>query len=397
MKKTDLMAPVGDFSMLEEACKAGADSVFFGINEFSMRVGKKNFKISDLDKIRDVCNSYPRKPKMYLTLNTIIYDNEMKKLEDVIDKVKGKIDSIICWDLAVIDVCKKKNVPFIISTQSSIANETAAKFYRELGTKRVVLARELDINQIKRITKIEGLEVEVFVHGAMCVSVSGRCFTSQFLFNKSANRGECAQPCRRSYLIKEKEGLYDLEVYNDKVMSAKDMCTLPFIKELKEAGVTAFKIEGRNRDARYVSNVVKAYRRAIDEDLDAEEVISLMKDLEEVFNRGFSNGFYFGRPLPTDFSTVENSASSIYKDFIGKATHFYPKINVVLVELKKDLKVGDRIVFIHDDMGVEEITLEEMEKEKKNIESAKKGDVIGIKVPKRINKGAEVYKLNKNF
>ena len=196
--KYELLAPVGDFPMLVAAINAGANAVYFGLKEFSMRQSSKNFTLDDLNKINNICGDDVKK---YLTLNTIIFDNELAKLEETIKAVKGKIDAIICWDLSVIQLCKKHKIPFHISTQASISNVKAAKFYKKLGAKRVILARELNLNQIKKISKI--IPVECFCHGAMCVAVSGRCFTSQFLFGKSANRGQCIHPCRRSYIVKD--------------------------------------------------------------------------------------------------------------------------------------------------------------------------------------------------
>ncbi len=391
----ELMAPAGDFSTLTAACKAGADAVYFGIKDFSMRSGKRNFKISELGKIRKVCDSYPRKPRMYLTLNTIIYDGEIEKLENILKKVKGKVDAVICSDIAVADFCRKHKIPFFVSTQVSVSNKKAAEFYKKMGAKRIVLARELNIKQIKEIKKVKNLEVEVFVHGAMCVSISGRCFTSQFLFDKSANRGECLHPCRRSYTIKDKERGYELDLYNNTVMSAKDLCTLPFTERLKKTGVDAFKIEGRNRDARYVDCTVSVYREAIDEKLTNERVITLMKKLEEVFHRNFSSGFYLGKPLPTDFADTENSSSSVQKEFIGKVNHFYPKVGVFLFRTVKSLKIGDKIVFIGKNTGAEVVEVKEMEINNKRIKKANKGEEVGVRIPFKVTKNTEVYKLKK--
>ena len=189
-KKCELLAPAGNFAMLVSAINAGADAVYFGLREFSMRANAQNFAVKDLTKIKEICKQ--KKIKKYLTINTIIYDNEIPKIEKIIKQIKNKIDAIICWDLSVINLCKKYKIPFHISTQASVANSESAKFYKSLGAERIVLARELSLNQIKKISKI--IDVECFAHGAMCVSESGRCFTSQFLFNKSANRGQCLHP-----------------------------------------------------------------------------------------------------------------------------------------------------------------------------------------------------------
>ena len=232
MKKYELLAPVGNFPMLITAVNAGADAVYFGLEKYNLRANSKGFSIKDLDRIEKICKL--KKVKRYLTLNTIVYDDEIKEIEEVIKKVKGKVDAIICWDLAVIQLCKKYKVAFFISTQASVANSKSAKFYKKLGAKRIVLARELNLKQIKEISKV--IDVECFVHGAMCVAVSGRCLISQFLFNKSANRGECIQPCRRSYVVKCSEQSSNIEcpsvVIRDKQegYKLKVLCTLPFIE-----------------------------------------------------------------------------------------------------------------------------------------------------------------------
>jgi U32 family peptidase len=399
MKKDgfELMAPAGSFASLRAACEAGADSVYLGLSSFSMRSGKRNFKVSDLIKARKICDSYPRKPKIYVTLNTIVYDSEIKKLESLIKKIKNRIDAVICWDISVIELCRKHKVPFFISTQASIANKESAKFYQKLGAQRVVLARELSLSQIKEISEIKGLEIEIFIHGAMCVSVSGRCFTSQFLFNKSANRGQCFHPCRRSYTIKEDKYGHELKLINNRVMSAKDLCVLPFIEKLKKLKIKSFKIEGRNRDPRYVSSVVSVYRKALDQTLTEKEIVESMKKLDSVYNRGFSSGFYLGQPLTSDFSEIENSAAKVYKDFLGKIVHLYPKAGTAVIKLADNLKKGETIIVIDEKIGVKEIKVDRIEKENKKMISAKKGQEVAIKFPFQVFKGSEVYKLKKSY
>jgi U32 family peptidase len=393
--KFELMAPAGSFPALVAACKAGADAVYFGVNVFSMRAGKRNFKISDLDKIKKICHSYPEKKKMYLTLNTIVYDSEMKKLEKLIKKIKNKVDAVICWDFSVINFCRKYKIPFFISTQASVSNKQSALFYKNLGAQRIVLARELNLKQIKEITLIKNLEIEVFIHGAMCVSVSGRCFTSQFLFNKSANRGECFHPCRRSYIVRDDKYNHELKIENNRIMSAKDVCCLPFIEELKKLGIKSFKIEGRNRDPRYVDTVVKVYRKALNNKLNQKRIKVLMKKLDQVYHRGFSSGFYLGKPLKTDFSQVENSASKYYRSFLGKIVHLYPKAETAEISLVDSLKKNDEIIVVDDKIGVEKIKISRMEINNKETEEAKKGDKVAVKFPFKVFKGSEVYKIKK--
>jgi len=388
--KYELLAPAGDFPMLVTAVKAGADSVYFGLKEFSMRQNARNFTIKDLDKIERICK--PRKIKRYLTLNVIIYDNEIKKIDKILKKIKDKIDAIICWDLSVIQLCKKHKIPFHISTQASVSNIESAEFYKDLGAERVVLARELNLKQIKKISK--KIDLETFIHGAMCVSISGRCFTSQFLFNKSANRGECIHPCRRSYIIKDKQEGYELEVNNDKVMSAKDLCTLPFIEKLKKAGIKTFKIEGRNRDPRYVDTVVKIYRKALDKRLTKAEIKESLEELKKVYNRSFSSGFYLGLPTPDDFAKIEHSASTEKKHFVGKITHYFPKIQVATIKLVSELKVGDDLVIIGKTTGLEKAKVERLEIKNKSVKKAKKLQEVGLRLP-LVRKNDEVYKIIK--
>ena len=388
--KYELLAPAGNFLMLVTAVKAGADAVYFGLQKFGMRAAAKNFTIQDLEKMREICNKglNKRKVKMYLTLNTIVYNEEIKDIEETIKKVKGKIDAVICWDLAVVNLCKKYKIPFFISTQASVSNIESAKFYKKLGAKRIVLARELNLEQTKEISKI--IEVESFVHGAMCVAVSGRCFTSQFLFNKSANRGQCLHPCRRSYIVKDKQENYELELENDKVMSAKDLCTLPFIEKMKQAGITGFKIEGRNRDPRYVDTVVRIYRKALDKKLSKKEIKENLKELEKVYNKGFSSGFYLGVPTPDDFSKTEHSSATEKKHFVGKVTRYFPKAKVAAIQLVSELKINEEIVIIGNETGLVKSKVKRIEIDNKPVNSGKKGQEIGIKLPK-VKRNDEVY------
>ena len=376
--------------MLVAAVKAGADSVYFGLKEFSMRQNARNFTIKDLDKIEKICKL--RDIKRYLTLNIIIYDNEIKKIDKILRKIKNKVDAIICWDLSVIQLCKKHKIPFHISTQASVSNIESAKFYKNLGAERVVLARELNLKQIKKISR--KINIETFIHGAMCVSISGRCFTSQFLFNKSANRGECIHPCRRSYIVKDKQEGYELEVNNDKVMSAKDLCTLPFIERLKKAGITTFKIEGRNRDPRYVDTVVRVYRKALDKKLTKKEIREEIEELKKVYNRGFSSGFYLGLPTPDSFAKIEHSAATEKKHFIGKIIHYFPKIQVATIKLVSELKVGDDIVVIGKTTGLEKSKVERLEIKNKSVKKGKRLQEVGLKLP-LVRKNDEIYKILK--
>ncbi|NCN87223.1 U32 family peptidase [archaeon] len=387
-QKYELLAPAGSFQTLVTAVKAGADAVYFGLKEFSMRYNAKNFTIKDLDKINKICG---KKVKKYVTINVIIYEKELKKLEETIKKIKGKVDAVICWDLSVIQLCKKYKIPFHISTQASISNAESAEFYKKLGAERIVLARELSLKQIKEIKKKVKVELEAFVHGAMCVAVSGRCFMSQDLFGRSANRGMCTQVCRRSYTVEDSEGR-KLKLEGNTIMSAKDLCAFPFIDKLKAAGITSFKIEGRNRDPRYVDTVVRTYRKAIDKKLSKEKIEEGLKELETVYTKGFSSGFYLGVPTADDFSQVEHSSATKKKKFIGKITHFYPNLNVGTILLQNgELKIGEEIAIIGKTTGIEKMKIETMEIEGKKINSVSKGQEVGMKFPSRVRKNDEVY------
>jgi U32 family peptidase len=388
MVKYELLAPVGNFAMLHSALEAGADAVYFGLQEFNMRDSAKNFHIKDLKKIRKICETYPQKPKIYLTLNTIIYDKEIIKIEKIIKKIKGKVDAIICWDFSIITLCKKYKIPFHVSTQASISNSVSAKFFKKLGAERIVLARELNLKQIKKISRV--IPIECFIHGAMCVSVSGRCFTSQFIHNLSANRGKCAHPCRREWTIKDEDG-NELKLSNNRVMSAKDLCTLPFIDKMKKAGIKSFKIEGRNRSPEYVSKVVSVYRKALDKKLSKEEISNLLTELKKVYNRGLSSGFYIRPPTSEDFSSSENGEQTESKVFIGKIEKYWTKSKAASVKIfNSGLKTGEEVYIISKNAPIKRVKIESIESNGNKTTEAKKGESVGISLPKCF-RGDEIY------
>ena len=392
--KPELLAPAGDFEGLVTAITAGADAVYFGIQEFNMRARAKNFNLSDLPKIAKLCTCKNKIIKRYLTLNTIIYDSELKKLEKIIKKVKPYINAIICSDLSVMMLCRKYKIPFHISTQASVSNSKTAEFYKKLGAERIVLARELNIKQIKKISKI--IQTEVFIHGAMCVSVSGRCFMSQFLFNQSANRGRCIQPCRRPYTIKDNQGK-ELRVTNHHILSAKDLCTLPFINKLKKANITAFKIEGRNREPEYIDTVVRVYKHALAKrtKLTKQEIKQGINELSKVYTKGFSSGFMLKSPTSDDFSDAEHSKATQKKQFIGKINKYYPKLKVGLIKLNSGkLKIDNNILIMGKTTGLIRHKITSMEIKNKQVKQVKKGQEVGIKLP-LCRKGDELYLIIK--
>ncbi|MFO7711388.1 MAG: peptidase U32 family protein [Candidatus Woesearchaeota archaeon] len=391
--KPELMAPVSDWPSLTAAVEAGADSVYCGLKELNMRATARNFERTQLPKVVEFCHS--RSVKVYLTLNTIIYEKEIPIIKEILDMVR--VDAIICWDMAVITEARKRGIPVILSTQASVSNSTACNAYKELGVKRVVLARECTLEQISSIRKETDLELEVFAHGAMCVSVSGRCFLSQFLFNRSANRGDCLQPCRRAYIVKDPEEGHELSVSNHYIFSPQDLCILPFIDEVIETGIDCLKIEGRARSPEYVKTVTSAYRKAIDafhdNTLTTELKDSLVEECRTVFNRGFSPGFFFGRPA--DWTTTYGSQATTRKVYLGEVKKYYQKIGVAEFTLETNpLQLGERIMFQGKTTGVKEQTVESLQKNHKPVEKAEKGERIALRTDFTVRPRDKVFLIN---
>ncbi|MCK4967561.1 MAG: U32 family peptidase [Candidatus Aenigmarchaeota archaeon] len=265
LKKPELLLPIRSWPNLKAAIPY-ADAVYFGAKDLNMRTRAGNFSLKDIKKVVDVCHK--NKIKAYLTLNVVIYQKDLKTLEKVLNAAKeAKIDAVICWDWAVIEESKKRNIPIHISTQANISNAKTANMYKNLGATRIVLARECSLSDIAKIKKETAIENETFVHGAMCVSISGRCYRSSYLYNKSANCGDCLQPCRQKWTLKNEENK-ELVCEGKYLMSAKDLCMIAHIPKLIKAGITSFKVEGRLRDARYVETVGKYYREAINSAID---------------------------------------------------------------------------------------------------------------------------------
>lgn len=393
MKKPELLAPAGNFPSLIAALDAGADAVYFGVKELNMRITADNFRVSDIKKIVTLCHE--RKARAYLTLNTIVYESELKKLDKILAKAKG-VDAVIAWDMAAVSLAKKHKIPVHLSTQASVSNSIAAEFYRKAGAERIILARECTLDDIKRIKRASRVQVEAFVHGAMCVSMSGRCFISQEVFGRSANRGDCLQPCRRKYIIKDTEEKYELELGEDYVLSPKDLCTIEFLDKIIATGVDALKIEGRARSPEYVAAVVSCYRKAIDAiaagNFSSRLKKDLMRELARVYNRGFSQGFFFGRPI-SDFAAPHSRATE-KKIFLGTVMNFYKKHSVAEVRLESaGVKLGDRLIVQGNATGSKQQTVESMQIEGKDIKHAEKGSRVGIKLGFTARQNDKVYKL----
>ena len=397
----ELMAPAGDWTMLTAAVKTGANAVYFGIDKLNMRAKAKNFTPDELQQISKFCKE--NGVKTYLTLNTIVFEEELVEVEKIISVSKAAgIDRIICWDLSVVQLCRKYKMPFCVSTQGSVSNSMSAELYKDLGAVRIVLARECSLDEIKKIRANTDLEIEAFIHGAMCIAVSGRCFMSHHLFGKSANRGECIQPCRREYLVFDDLIDKSLVLGEDYVMSPKDLCTIEFIDQLIDAGIDSFKIEGRKRSPEYVARVVSVYRKAIDlhfeKKLTPEIKNEMVKELEEVYNRGFSNGFYFNKPGDGDYSDIYGSKATMKKEYVGIVHNYYKKAKAVFIGIESgEIKKEDELLIIGPTTGVVELKTKNMLNEnEKEIELARKGNKITFSCPELVRPHDKVYLVTKN-
>ncbi|MFZ6014752.1 MAG: peptidase U32 family protein [Patescibacteria group bacterium] len=388
--KPKILAPVRDEISFTAAVEAGADAVYFGVGELNMRVSSKGIDMEMLPRI--VAKAHERGVEVFITLNVIVYEYELERVREILIKLKeANVDAVICWDLAVIKLCKDLGIAFHVSTQASVSNSSAAHFYEDLGAHCIVLARECTLDKIAEIkSKMKSAKIEIFVHGAMCVSVSGRCFMSNFLECKSANRGECFQPCRREYTVHDKETGQELNVSNGFVMSPKDLCTIEILDKIAATGVDYLKIEGRGRSPEYIKTTVACYRQAVDniiaDNYSDELKDEMMKELKTVYNRGFSTGFLFGRPAQDAWARTSNSQAAEKKEYLGKVQNYYKKTKVVEILIQSgDLEVGDIIQFQGPTTGVERIKVESFERHADQI--------VTVKTDFAARKSDEVYRI----
>jgi len=394
--KPELLAPARDFSCLAAALRAGCDAVYFGVQRLNMRAGAANFELSDLARIRARCRRFGA--KVYLTLNTIVFDDELVVAGEIIQAAHDHVDAIICWDPGVIALCREAGIPFHVSTQASVANASAARFYSDLGASRIIPARECSLAQIREIREGAGIEVEVFVHGAMCVAQSGRCFMSEHTTGHSGNRGECLQSCRREYLIiDDSDAANQFVIGSNYVMSAQDLCTLPFIEKLAEAGIDAFKIEGRNRDPHYVHTVTTCYRQAVDAwhdgTLTPQLKEHLVHRLHTAFHRGFSGGFFFGKPV-TDFTDTDGSKASLRKAYVGKVVNYYARPGVASLQVQDNgFSTGDRLLVEGPTTGVVEVCVSEFLLDERSAAEASHG-LVTIVTPCKVRRNDRVFRLD---
>lgn len=403
----EIMAPVGSYEALSAAIQAGAGSVYFGIGRLNMRSkSAKNFTLDDLHNIATICNE--NNVKSYVTINTVVFDEELEEMRQLVDAVKANgISAIIASDQSVIQYARQIGVEVHMSTQCNITNIEAIKYYSQFADV-MVTAREVSVNQVKAITKkieeqnIRGpkgelIRIEVFCHGALCMAVSGKCYLSLDNFNTSANRGACVQPCRRGYTVQDRDQEITLAIDNEYIMSPKDLCTLPFLDKVLDAGVKILKIEGRGRSPEYTKVTVGVYSEAVkaiqNGEFTEEKVTEWTERLRSVYNRDFWDGYYLGRKTG-EWTQRYGSQATKTKIFVGTVTNFFAKINVAEIRMEtQDLAVGDDIMIIGPTTGVYEDKISEIRVDLKPVESTEKGELCSIPVKDMIRRGDKVYKV----
>ncbi len=401
------MAPVGSRESLTAALQAGADSIYFGIEHLNMRAHSANaFTINDLREIAKICDE--RGVKSYLTVNTIIYEEDILLMHKIVDAAKESgISAVIASDIAVLQYCNAICMEVHLSTQLNISNSEALKFYARFADV-VVLARELNMDQVEEIHRVileenicgpkgELIRIEMFCHGALCMAVSGKCYLSLHQLGRSANRGQCMQVCRRGYIVKDRESDIELEIDNKYIMSPKDLKTIRFMDRMIKAGVRVFKIEGRARSAEYVSTVVSCYKEALNACLDGtfteEKKDAWDERLSTVFNRGFWDGYYLGQKLG-EWSDKYGSQATERKVYIGKGIKYFSKLGVgeFLIEAG-EMQVGDKLLITGPTTGAVYLTLDEARVDLGAVERVPKGSYVSFKVPVKVRPNDKLYKV----
>lgn len=405
-EEIEIMAPVGSYESLMAAINAGANSVYFGVEQLNMRSkSSNNFTIEDLHNIASICAEHG--VKSYLTVNTVMYDHDLIMLQKIVEAAKeSAVSAIIASDMAAISYAREIGVEVHISTQLNVSNYQSLKFYAQFADV-VVLARELNMTQVKGIYKQivdnnlrgpygELVKIEMFVHGALCMAISGKCYMSLHENNSSANRGACQQTCRKAYVVTEKETGHQLEIDNEYIMSPKDLCTIGFLDKVLDAGVRVLKIEGRARSGEYVKRVVETYNEAVNAIIDGtytkDKIDTWEKSLSEVFNRGFWDGYYLGRKMG-EWSKVYGSKATKRKVYVGRITNYFSNIGIaeVLVEAAV-LNTGDSIVVMGPTTGVVEAAVEEIRVDLAPTEQAQKGSLCSIPLDK-VRRNDKLYKM----
>ncbi|MDY3858558.1 MAG: peptidase U32 family protein [Muribaculaceae bacterium] len=407
MKRKDfeIMAPVGSYESLSAAIDAGADAVYFGVEGLNMRARSSvNFTLDDLRNIASICSAHGI--KTYLTVNTIIYDDEMEKCRGIIDAARDAgITAIIASDMAAILYARSVGVEVHISTQLSVSNTATVRFLSQWADV-VVLARELSLDRVREIHQaivredIRGphgqlMRIEMFCHGALCMAVSGKCYLSLHQMNSSANRGACTQICRRGYTVTDRETGDQLDIDNQYIMSPKDLKTIHFLNKMIDAGVSVFKIEGRARGPEYVSVAVRCYNEAINAICDGsftpERIAAWDAELAKIFNRGFWNGYYLGQRLG-EWSSKYGSSATRVKEYRAKGVRYFSKIGVAEFYMENgELRPGDEVVITGPTTGAVILTLDEIRVNLKPVDVARKGDSFSIAVPGKVRPSDRLY------
>ena len=411
-QKIEIMAPVGSYESLSAAIQAGADAIYFGVGQLNMRSrSAANFDLEDLSKICQICREHGL--RSYLTVNTIIYNEEIEQMHALVQAAKAAgVSAIIASDMAVITYANSIGVEVHISTQCNISNVEAVRFFAQFADV-VVTARELPLKQVAEITQFirdndirgpkgELVQVEVFAHGALCMSVSGKCYLSLDEYNYSANRGACLQLCRRKYLVKDVESDTELVVDGKYIMSPKDLCTIGFLDKVVKAGVRVLKIEGRGRSADYVKVVVECYREALDAIANGtytqERIAEWTARLATVFNRGFWDGYYLGRKMG-EWSERYGSQATENKVFLGKVTNYYnrPQVAEMKIETAERLRVGEDLMVIGQTTGVYRATVEELRlgDTAQPVPEVGQGDVFSVKTTELLHRGDKLYRVDR--
>lgn len=405
-EKIEIMSPVGSYEALSAAIQSGAGSVYFGVGQMNMRSrSSANFSLEDLENICQICHQHG--VRSYLTVNTIVYNHEIEEMHQLLEHAKKcGVSAIIASDFAVIQYCRQIGLEIHISTQCNITNVEAVRFYAQFADV-VVLARETELRYVAEIAqkikeehicgpKGELVQLEMFIHGALCMAVSGKCYLSLDNFNASANRGACLQPCRRAYKVYDYDSEVELAVDNKYIMSPKDLCTIGFLDKILKAGVTVLKIEGRGRSPEYVKMVTECYHEALNAiqqgTYTREKVEDWTKRLRSVYNRDFWDGYYLGRKMG-EWSERYGSQATRTKLYVGKVTNFFAKLNVaeVLVETNT-LEVEDSILVIGPTTGVYEDVVREVRVDLKSVNKAEKGVFCSIPVNNLVRRGDKLYK-----
>jgi len=407
MKNVEILAPVGSFESLAAAVQAGAPAIYFGVEQLNMRArAANNFTLEDMVTVVNTCKA--KGIKAYLTLNTILYDHDIQLMRRLIRKAKDSgIDAVIASDFAVMHEAKTIGLPVHISTQANVSNVETVEFFAPFADV-VVLARELSLKQVASIAReikrknIVGpsgnlIRIEIFAHGALCMAVSGKCYLSLHTHFASANRGACIQNCRRSYIVTDKEEGMEFEIDNEYIMSAKDLCTIDFLNEVLEAGVSVLKIEGRGRSADYVYTTVQCYKEAVEaiqeKSYTPDRILKWRTELERVYNRGFWDGYYLGRKLG-EWSNQYGSVATEKKVYVGKGSNYFKKIGIAEFSLEAGtVKKDDELMVISPVNGVARYSLNQLVVNGENAIEARKGDKITFQFANKVTSNDKLYKI----